>query len=371
MRSLNQWIYTRRARPQILLVIILSALQLLLHRSTSVKAQDLSPYSNYSPIRYKVNQKQTECLYERFEKGEHVTFSIFVMSALSNGKPMCNALYEGPLTQQTMDNDENDRKKTLGRMIRQGVINEWSKIQGDATKSINYHAKIDWTHAGEEEDKLLMRQEIERDNIKRQREHSSSSNNDHHHKPRPLIAPSRIEPYEITQMIPTTGYYRLCAQAELQALIVEMDIRSASKMRGIDPETGHVYTYAQRNLLDEEAALDDKGGKNNNKGGRLLNSNTYQSRIEELTKALNNQVDSSDLQQTRDQIKILNARISDILSEIQIRMTRIRAHEQSAKRNSANLAWNAKMETLLFAVISGFQVYTVRKWLLSNTLLGR
>jgi len=372
---------TRQPRPQQLLpllLIICLALSLHLHIS-SAQAHDTtsSSYANHIPIRYKVNQKQTECLYERFQKGEQVTFSVFVVEALLNGKPKCDLFYEGPITTQTRIDDSNNNSHdrysnnnnmSLGRMIRQGLLNELVENRRDATKSLSHRIKVDWTHAGEEEDKLLMRKEIERANSKdqQQRQHS----NDPNHKPISTFASPKIEPFEITNTIPADGYYRVCAQAELQALVIEMDARSSSKMGGVDEETGHVYTYAKRDLLNEEAAIDNKNG-NNNKNGSRLDSNTYQSSIEELSKLLVNQVEDADLHQTRDQIKVLNAKTSDIMTEIQTRMTRIRAHEHGARRNSANMAWSSKVKTLVFAVISGFQVYTMRKWLLSNSLLGR
>ena len=106
-------------------------------------------------------------------------------------------------------------------------------------------------------------------------------------------------------------------------------------------------------------------------GGGALDTNTYQSELEELSKILVNQVEDADLTKTKEQVKELNAKTTEMMTEIQNRMTRIRSHELSARRNNASLAWSSKMETLLFALISGFQVYTMRKWLLSNTLLGR
>eukprot|EP00985_Skeletonema_marinoi_P013718 scaffold6849_cov157-Skeletonema_marinoi.AAC.5 len=372
----RRMIPTRQPRQQLLplLLIIILALSLHLHIS-SAQAHDTSSsssYANHIPIRYKVNQKQTECLYERFQKGEQVSFSVFVVEALLNGKPKCDLFYEGPITTQTINNDSNNNGErnnnnnmSLGRMIRQGLLNELVENRRDATKSLNHRIKVDWTHAGEEEDKLLMRQEIERANTKQLQRHHSDPN----HKPISTFASPRIEPFEITNTIPASGYYRVCAQAELQALVIEMDARSSSKMGGVDEETGHVYTYAKRDLLNEEAAIDNKNG--NNKNGSRLDSNTYQSDIEELSKLLVNQVEDADLRQTREQIKVLNAKTSDIMTEIQTRMTRIRAHEHGARRNSANMAWSSKVKTLVFAVISGFQVYTMRKWLLSNSLLGR
>jgi hypothetical protein len=372
---------SRPPRPQLLMLlpIFLVALSSLPLKS-AVTAHDSTSSSYHIPIRYKVNQKQTECLYDKFEQGEQVTFSVFVVEALLNGKPKCNVMYEGPLTTQTLDdsnNNNNDgsgrRLTSLGRMIRQALLNEWNENKKDTTKSFNQRIRVDWTHAGEEEDKVLIREEIHSQN--RKQSANTNNNNNPHHKPISTVAKSKIEPFEITHTIPVSGYYRVCAQAELQALIVEMDARSSTRMGGIDVETGHVYTYAKRDLRIEEAAIDNKNGQKQQQQQQQqqqqLDSNTYQSEMEELSKLLLNQVEASDLRRTREQIKDLNSKTSDIMTEIQHRMTRIRSHEQSARRNSANLVWSSKVETLLFAVISGFQVYTMRKWLLSNTLLGR
>jgi len=380
--------------PLHLLLPIFSSLSAFRQSAAVVTAANSSSSSStyHIPIRYKVNQKQTECLYDKFEQGEHVTFSVFVVEALLNGKPKCHIMYEGPLTKYP-PTDNNSRSQnnnnninisgsekqqlttSLGRIIRQALLNEWNENKKNTATSLNQRITVDWTHAGEEEDKVFIREEIHRQNNKK---HSSSSTNNNH--PISKIASSKIEPFEITHVIPTSGYYRLCAQAELHALIVEMDARSSTRMGGIDKETGHVYTYAQRELRNEEAAIgitnNRNGGSSNNNSKKQqqqqqLDSNTYQSELEELTKILVNQIEDADLRRTREQIKDLNAKTSDIMSEIQHRMTRIRSQEQSARRNSTNLAWSSKVETLLFALISGFQVYTMRKWLLSNTLLGR
>lgn len=382
-RRMQMMMMMRSSRPPqhrlLLLLVILAISSFPLHRS-SVNAQDTtsssssSPpsYANHVPISYKVNQKQTECIYDIFQQDEQVTFSVFIVEALKNGKPLCNVLIEGPINAQTQQ-DNNDRRMSLGRMIRQGLL-ENQQFTKDNTNILKYNMKVDWTHAGEEEDKLLIRQEIERNNSKqRQKYHESSSSNDPYHKPISTYAMSKIEPFEMTRVIPETGYYRVCAQAGLHALVVEMDARSELRMGGVDQVTGHVFTYAKRDLRNEEAAIDNnnKNNINGNTNGRRMDSNTYQSELEELSKILVNQVEDADLLRTSEQIKVLNAKTSDIMTEIQTRMTRIRAHEQSARRNSENLAWSSKVETLMFAVISGFQVYTMRKWLLQNSLLGR
>jgi hypothetical protein len=301
-----------------------------------------------------------------------------------NGRPVVNVNLEGPFMKATQDyidsttittgvdgsstTTKTTATTTLGRMIRQGLLDEWRENKSDLTQILERHVKVDWTHAGEADDAMRM-QGDEQQRQNRQKQHQQQ----HTGVGIQTIIQTKIEPYQITQPIPTSGYYRLCARAELHQLIVEMDIRSKSRMGGVDRNTGHVYTFAQRELLREEAALDN----NNNNGGRggsadgALDTNTYQSELEELSKILVNQVEDADLTKTKEQVKELNAKTTEMMTEIQNRMTRIRSHELSARRNNANLAWSSKMETLLFAIISGFQVYTMRKWLLSNTLLGR
>ncbi len=364
--------------PMLLFLIVLTTLSSFPLHKSSVNAQATTSqyYTNHIPIRYKVNQKQTECIYDKYEKGEHITFSVFIVEALKNGKPLCNVLFEGPITTQNLEESDNNsngnrNKRTLGRTIRQGLLDEFPKNIQDHKTSLSTHIKVDWTHAGEEQDKLLLRQELERENNAKRKQRSHT---DPLHNPVLTHASPTIEPFELTNVIPVTGYYRVCAQADMHALVVEMDVRSSLKMGGLDVETGHVYSYVKRELLDEEAAIDDSSNNNNKKNGQqqqLLDSNTYPSETEELTKILVNQIQESDLDASTQQLKLLNHQTAEIMTQIQTRMTRVRAHEQSARRNSANLAWSSKVQTVLFAVITGFQVYTMRKWLLQNTLLGR
>ena len=325
--------------------------------------------SFHLPNRYKLNQKQTECLYDRFDQGDLVAFSVFVVEALMNGRPLVNVNLEGPFMKSTQDYIDSstttttDSTTTLGRKIRQGLLDEWRENKSDISQILEWHVKVDWTHAGEADDAMRMQGDERQNNRQNQQQQQHQQ-----HAGVQRIVQTKIEPYQITQPIPTSGYYRLCARAELHQLIVEMDIRSKRRMGGVDRNTGHVYTFAQRELLREEAALDNN---NNNNGGVALDTNTYQSELEELSKILVNQVEDADLTKTKEQVKELNAKTTEMMIEIQNRMTRIRSHELSARRNNASLAWSSKMETLLFALISGFQVYTMRKWLLSNTLLGR
>lgn len=295
-----------------------------------------------------------------------------------NGKPKCTVTYEGPLfltkqrsldnSYENNDNSDNDGRKTsLGRMIRQALLNEWNENKKDASKSIDLNIKVDWTHAGDSEDAILMREEIQQENSRQsQRMHDQK-------KPIHTFTPTKIEPFEVTQPILTPGYYRLCVRADLHALIVELDLRSSLRLGGVDSGTGHVFTYDTRDLLKEESDIDNNNDGDGDRGSidKSLDSNTYQSELEELSKILINQVQDADLTRTKDQVKELNVKASEIMTEIQNRMKRIRSHELSARRNNVNLTWSSKVETLMFAVISGFQVFTLRRWLLSNTLLGR
>ena len=65
----------------------------------------------------------------------------------------------------------------------------------------------------------------------------------------------RIEPFEETHLIKADGWYRLCVKSSASKLLVEMDLRSSTRLGGIDKETGHVYTYEERERLEENVLL--------------------------------------------------------------------------------------------------------------------
>lgn len=343
---------------------------------SNITKQSHGQSSSYVPIVYRINQRQEECLYERFDKSDYVTFSVFVVGALKNGKPKAKVNFQGPVAGNNDILKEVDFKleeeSTLGRELRITQAH-WPKVK-DLDQGVRYDKrlgiinrsiKVDWTHAGEHEDAISARERIEADKKVAYKDYGRGaprSDADAVYEKFREITQERIEPFEETNVIKASGWYRLCISAENHALLLEMEMRSGNRLGGIDSETKHVYTYDEKAFLDEEKLLDEEIAAEEE--ARLNNIELHKEIVEK-------QVKEQDLHASKAQIKHLNSMVMEMKKKHNEYHHRIKSHEAMARRNYEKMARSAKLETLLYVLITGFQVYTVHKWLLSNNLLGR
>jgi len=348
-------------------------------------------------IQYKIKSKQFECIYEQLVTGDAVTFSVFIVEALSNGNPKATITFDGPiagnkqiLPQIPTDTNNNNNNKnnnetelnpmghrgkvTLGRTIRQSLLSDWPKISGPHAPNevIQRNFKVDWTHAGESEDAAMARALTLQKNHDEFRKHKldnedKKEGDNKYLSPLPLhtVALRHVAPYEETQDISVYGWYRLCVKSDSKPLIVEMDMRTAQKMNGINPGTGHVWTYERKEYNDERTLLEDGG----------TTTTTEEERREDVYDTTEDDGDRhmvvEDLKEAKIKLQYMHELTSEIMKSQHDRMQRMRTHDADARRGAAALAWSSKFETLLYVVITGLQVYTVHKWLLGNALLGK
>lgn len=264
------------------------------------------------------------------------------------------------------------------------TIKDADKLQRDPNQRIgvlNTQFTVDWTHAGEEEDAAAAREMIKERNQKQKKNWAAQL---HQHEelekegkvdmraapPLPVstVPMSTITPFEQTIPLNAEGWYRLCVRGvDSTPVLVEMNMRSRDNFRGIDPDTGHVYTYSKRRMLDEAALLDNESAETEGADDH----NTYGTTEEEQAKIIENQIRENDLKESKNFMREMMELTSQMSQKQQAHMARIRSHAGSARRNHENLVWSSKVETLLYAIIMGFQVYTLRKWLLGNSMLGR
>lgn len=361
--------------------------------SNLIPASHAGSEGYYIPIIYKIPRKQTECIYDKFDKSDFVTFSVFVVEAMSNGPPKAEIAFEGPV----YGNEDVQKKaedaladsgfapnsnagSSLGRDLRLGVQMHWPNVK-NSDKNIRYdkrlgiinrELKVDWSHAGESEDAAAARAQIEMEKKEAYRSYGrgapvSDSETDQKVEKVRTITQVKIEPFEETSAIKASGWYRLCVSSEFHALMVEMELRSGNKLGGVDRRTGHVYTYEEREMLDEEKSIEDGMAASEES---KMDANTYASKDEEVQKELENQVREQDMHATKAQIKHLNSMVMEVKKKHHEYYTRLKSHDATARRNHNNMVWSSKLETLLYMIITGVQVYTVRKWLLSSSLLG-
>lgn len=314
-----------------------------------------------------------------------MTYSVFVVEALNNGPPKASLKFEGPVAGNEdvlakIDGDSssvaNDSKSKVGQELYTGVQRIWPKVK-DIDQQVRYDKRVgiinrshtvDWSHAGEHEDAMAARAEIEAEKKDAYRNYGRGAPRNEEQEKKmekyKTVIAENVDPFEETNVIRAPGWYRLCVSAEGHPLMVEMEIRSSSKLGGIDPETRHVFTYEVREMLDEEKSLDEDTKATGD-------FNTYASVDEELQKEIENQVKEQDLHATKAQLKKLDSMVMEMKKKHLAFQHRIKNHKATAQRNHASLIRSGKIETLLYLVITGMQVWTVHKWLLSTNLLGR
>lgn len=377
------------------IIIIISCLSNYL----TIAADSSTTTGEYIPITYKINQKQTECIYDKFDKSDFVTFSVFVIEALYNGHPKASIAFEGPIWgngdvlekigESPIDVNTNKDAlsvSSLGRDLRTGVQTHWPKVK-NLDQQVRYDKRVgvisrsltvDWTHAGESEDAMAARAQIGAEKKEAYRNYGGRGapvkNQDEENEKRNekfrTITQVKIEPFQQTNSIKAEGWYRLCVSSDYYALMIEMEMRSGNKLGGVDRTTGHVYTHEAREMLNEEQMIEDNMLDESSSDDSELDSNTYATMKEELEKVLENQVKEQDLHATKAQIKHLNTMVLEMKKKHHDFHTRLKVHSSTSRRNYDNLTWSSKLETVLYVIITGVQVYTVRRWLLGNTLLG-
>ena len=381
--------------------IVLAILILICQTLSSVSA------IRYSP-EYTIRRRQTHCIFHKFDKGDAATFAIFISDADNDGRLAAGVQIEGPIasarigdgvkydtTRSEEDGDVNNKNKPprneMGHQIQAAIENWPSFVQEHHHRfqdaGIVHHAfHVDFTYSGESEDAMRaradfsreQREEKEKEEQRRRRETNeedgSSDDDEEYEETNKIyqIMPEKFEPYQWTKPIKSPGWYRMCAQADDMTIYVEMDIRSSSQgnLRGIDPETGHVYTYERREELDEEAKirLIFQEQQSREQSAEFIEAKLA---AEKLEQALADQVKHDDLEATAQSMIELNNIVAKIMTKQSSVLSRIKGHENDASRNHRRIVRSGMMETVLYLMITGYQVYTIHQWLLSNSLLGR
>jgi hypothetical protein len=366
-----------------------------------------------------INANEKQCIMKRFNRGDFATFEIFIAEADESGRPSASVEIQGPVIPPEIGEVNEGGERTWpknkdvvdtgageagGRFVKlpfvntlgmsmQKVLLSWDAFLKDNARRlqevgiIHYTYVIDYTHSGESEDAIAAREEFYRQRAsavgqleeerqrtleRRRLEGGGYTGNENvedeqYEMSKALtsqtVLPEWIEPHEWTKPIKAAGWYRMCATSH-NYILVEMDIRSSVDLGGINRETGHVYTYDERATMDEEDRINfvEKSKAAEEAQKSLVK--------EELEKLLENQVNDFDLKASKSMLTSLN----DMVGLLQKRQTsvhrRIKGHEGDARRNYKKIVRSGILETGLYLFITLFQIYSLRKWLLSSSLLG-
>jgi uncharacterized membrane protein YgaE (UPF0421/DUF939 family) len=115
-----------------------------------------------------------------------------------------------------------------------------------------------------------------------------------------------------------------------------LEFRKESDLGGIGSD-GHVKTYEQQMIDQEDQDL-------------------------EKDTASEEGIKDEDFQETRDKIKDLRRLLNEIQTLQQKERRRLNVHTETNEHSHSRMVLSSLLETLLFMAITGFQVYTIRKW---------
>jgi emp24/gp25L/p24 family/GOLD len=152
-------------------------------------------------------------------------------------------------------------------------------------------------------------------------------------------------PYLKSFKVEKPGWYSFCMVASHQTITAEIDMRKESEMGGSNAN-GHVWSYEEKVMAEED---------------KLLEEDT----------AAQEGIKEEDFQSTREKLKTLRR----ILAEIQQRQSqerhRLMVHAAMNEHSHSRMVLSSLLETVLFMAVTGFQVYTIRRWFKGAPVLGR
>lgn len=153
------------------------------------------------------------------------------------------------------------------------------------------------------------------------------------------------EPFVHTIKAPVAGWYRACVTSSWNQVVVEMEMRKESDLGGLD-ENGHVKSYEEQQMFEEDKEL-------------------------EQDTASEEGIKDEDFEETRNKVKDLRRLLNEIQSMQQKERRRLTVHAETNEHSHSRMVLSSLMETLLFMAVTGYQVYTIRKWFSGAPALGR
>lgn len=362
-------------------------------------------------VQHHIPRRNTQCIYSDFKSGQTATFELFIVDG--NDRLSAGVQIEGPIASDRIGevvilNGEETGERTSKRIqpadtwdpnryannpdqmtmgsLLQDAIDNWPRFLNRNGSNfqergiIHHFFHIDFTHSGEDEDAMAARAEITRQIQQQENERRRRLIEEHDLDPEEVdevyeekysgrmerVLPDRIAPYEWTKRIKSPGWYRLCVQAD-DDIMVEMDIRNSAVMGGVNSETGHVWTFDDWEEWEEEQRINQlnelKEKAKKDEEARVL--------LENLNTALKDQIKDYDLESTQRMMGEINNLVARMQQSQSAVHQRIKSHEGVARRNYQKIKKSGIVETVLYLIITGYQVYTVHNWLLSTNSLGR
>lgn len=306
-------------------------------------------FTHSLPLQVSVNQRQSECLFDKLEKNETVTLSAFILSGSSLKATLT---FDGPIAEATVDSG-----------MELFTASEGFNSNGEGF--ITHSEVMDFEHLApapdEDEDDEAPKDDdegpldpndpdiAEKRKARREKQRKKFMDAKAKREQRKLELQKKIrqdgDPILFTTKAPSAGWYRMCVQATWYQVIVEMEMRKESELGGVD-EDGHVYSYEEQAMNEEDIELDKDTASQEG-------------------------IKDEDFDETRNKIKDLRRLLNEIQSMQQKERRRLTVHAETNEHSHSRMVLSSLFETLLFMAITGYQIYTIRRWFSGAPVLGR
>lgn len=156
------------------------------------------------------------------------------------------------------------------------------------------------------------------------------------------------EPLQKTYPIEKEGWYRYCIAASSNTIEAEMELRTSTELGKPNTKTGHIQTYEHHDMIQREKNL-----------LRKMKAPAVEEGVKE-----------QDLTNTKNQISKLNRLLYEIKEKQKNERHRLSVHKAVNDHSHSRMVLNSLFETIFYITVSGFQVYTIRKWFSGSPILG-
>jgi len=160
------------------------------------------------------------------------------------------------------------------------------------------------------------------------------------------------EPYQKTITVSSPGWYRFCVHGKSTEVTVEFELRKSSVYGAIDERTGHVPLIEELETHSEIRHL-------------------YEDEDDPVLKEEEAGIKDDDLRATKEQLRLLERVYSDIINK---QLEERRTWNWRTIKNQhlySHLVLGNLVETIVYMGITGWQVYTIRRWFGGGPTLGR
>jgi len=158
--------------------------------------------------------------------------------------------------------------------------------------------------------------------------------------------------YLLTTSDSLTNRYRMCVRSKTSTIEVEMELRKSSTYGKVNPKTGHVPS-----LEDVETHSEIH--------------NLYEKEDDAEVVAEEEQINDEDFMTTHEQLRVLERVYHEIIEK---QLEERRAWGWRSVHNKhlySHMVMGNLVETCFYMIITGWQVYSIRKWFSGGPALGK